>query len=83
MKDLQVALGKWIKQAGKRARKNRKTYRQEYVKCGKKGCWCEATPRGHGPYLYCYGRIHGKLRKKYLGKADLAKNKKFLKKVSR
>jgi len=81
MKELQVALGKWIKQAEKRARKNKKTYRLEYVRCGKKECWCEGAPTGHGPYLYCYERIDGKLRKKYLGKPDSAKNKKLLLKV--
>jgi len=85
MKDLQVALGKWIKQAEKRARRNRKTYRVEYVRCGKKRCECATRtgtgPPGHGPYLYAYQRIDGKVKKKYLGKANLAKNKKLLEKA--
>lgn len=40
------------------------TYRQEYVRCGKKGC--RRCP--HGPYWYAYWRESGKLRKRYVGK---------------
>jgi hypothetical protein len=39
------------------------TIREEYVKCGKKGC--RKCP--HGPYRYVYWRENGKLRKRYLG----------------
>nr|BAL52693.1 hypothetical conserved protein [uncultured prokaryote] len=43
------------------------TYRQEYVKCGKKGCSC-AQGQGHGPYWYAYWKEGGTLKKQYLGK---------------
>lgn len=40
------------------------TFRQEYVRCGKRGC--KSCP--HGPYWYAYWREGGKLRKRYIGK---------------
>lgn len=40
------------------------TIRDEFVKCGRKGC--KSCP--HGPYRYSYQKINGKLHKKYLGK---------------
>jgi hypothetical protein len=43
------------------------TFRQEYVKCGKKGCRC-AAGEGHGPYTYKYWKEGGRLRKAYVGK---------------
>ena len=43
------------------------TFRQEYVKCGKKGCRTPAG-EGHGPYTYKYWKEGGRLRKAYVGK---------------
>lgn len=40
------------------------TYRQEYVKCGKRSC--KKCP--HGPYWYAYRQVKGKLQKRYVGK---------------
>jgi hypothetical protein len=40
------------------------TYRQESVKCGKRGC----TRCPHGPYWYAYWREEGRLRSRYIGK---------------
>jgi len=39
-------------------------YRQQMVKCGKKGC----TRCPHGPYWYAYWREGGKVRTQYIGK---------------
>ncbi len=46
------------------ARQPRVTYRQESVKCGKRGCG--RCP--HGPYWYAYWREEGRLRSRYIGK---------------
>lgn len=43
---------------------SRETFRQEYVRCGKKGC--KKCP--HGPYWYAYWREGKRLRKRYVGK---------------
>ena len=49
------------------------TIRQEYVKCGKPSCKIE-----HGPYYYAYWKDNNKkLKKKYLGKNNPLKGKKF------
>ena len=40
------------------------TFRQETVRCGKKGC--KSCP--HGPYWYAYWREDGRLRSRYIGK---------------
>lgn len=40
------------------------TYRQQTVKCGKRGC----TRCPHGPYWYAYWREDGRLRSRYIGK---------------
>ena len=40
------------------------TYRQEPVRCGKRGC----TRCPHGPYWYAYWREDGRLRSRYIGK---------------
>lgn len=40
------------------------TFRQETVRCGKKGC----TTCPHGPYWYAYWREDGKTRSRYVGK---------------
>jgi hypothetical protein len=40
------------------------TYRQEEVRCGKRGC----TRCPHGPYWYAYWREDGRLRSRYIGK---------------
>jgi hypothetical protein len=42
----------------------RMTFRQEMVRCGKKGC----TRCPHGPYWYAYWREGGKTRSRYVGK---------------
>lgn len=43
------------------------TFRQEWVKCGKKACRC-AAGEAHGPYTYKYWKEGGRLRKAYVGK---------------
>ncbi len=46
-----------------------KTYRQEFVRCGKVGCKrCSAGGQGHGPYWYAYWSERGRTRKQYIGK---------------
>jgi hypothetical protein len=40
------------------------TFRQEMVRCGKKGC----TKCPHGPYWYAYWREGGRTRSRYVGK---------------
>jgi hypothetical protein len=40
------------------------TFRQETVRCGKKGC----TRCPHGPYWYAYWREGGRMRSRYVGK---------------
>jgi hypothetical protein len=40
------------------------TYRQQTVRCGKRGC----TRCPHGPYWYAYWREEGRLRSRYIGK---------------
>ena len=42
-------------------------YREEYVRCGKKGCRCGRGER-HGPYTYKYWREGARVRKAYVGK---------------
>jgi hypothetical protein len=42
----------------------RVTFRQEMVRCGKKGCG--RCP--HGPYWYAYWREGGRVRSRYIGK---------------
>lgn len=44
----------------------RKTWRSEWVRCGKN---CKGCP--HGPYWYTYWREGGKLHKKYEGKVNI------------
>jgi hypothetical protein len=44
-----------------------KTYRQEMVRCGKKGCRC-ANGELHGPYWYAYWSEGGKTKSEYVGK---------------
>lgn len=46
------------------------TYRTEWVKCGK--ATCKRCP--HGPYVYAYQRINGRLRKRYVGKPFSSKS---------
>ncbi len=40
------------------------TYRQEEVRCGKRGC----TSCPHGPYWYAYWKEEGRTRKRYIGR---------------
>ncbi len=46
----------------------RKTYRQEYVRCGKERCKRCADGAGHGPYWYAYWSEKGRTKKRYIGK---------------
>jgi len=45
-------------------RKGKVTFRQQSVRCGKKGC----TSCPHGPYWYAYWREGGRMRSRYVGK---------------
>ena len=45
----------------------RKTYRLEYIRCGRGSCRC-AAGRGHGPYWYEYRWEGGRTRSRYIGK---------------
>jgi hypothetical protein len=47
-----------------RGRHGKVTFRQEHVRCGRKGC----TRCPHGPYWYAYWREEGRLRSRYIGK---------------
>ncbi len=47
------------------------TYRNEWIRCGKKGCKCESGER-HGPYAYKYWKEEGRVKKAYVGKAATA-----------
>ena len=40
------------------------SFRQQTVRCGKKGC----TSCPHGPYWYAYWREDGRMRSRYVGK---------------
>ena len=40
------------------------SYRQEEVRCGKRGC----TTCPHGPYWYAYWKEEGRTRKRYVGR---------------
>jgi len=42
---------------------------QQFKKCGKAGCKCNAGTL-HGPYYYYFYRINGKLKKSYISKAN-------------
>jgi hypothetical protein len=44
---------------------------EQYRKCGKAGCKCNAGSM-HGPYYYYFYRADGKLKKSYIRKADAA-----------
>lgn len=46
------------------------TWRQEFVKCGRKTCRvCAASfAGGHGPYWYAYATVKGRFGKCYVGK---------------
>jgi hypothetical protein len=46
------------------AASSRETFRQQLVRCGKKGC--RSCP--HGPYWYAYRREGRRLRSRYVGK---------------
>jgi hypothetical protein len=48
-------------------RATRKTYRLEFVRCGKASCHC-AEGKLHGPYWYAYWSGGGKTRSQYIGK---------------
>lgn len=49
---------------GAGSRRGKVTFRQEAVRCGRKGC----TTCPHGPYWYAYWREDGRLRSRYIGK---------------
>ena len=44
-----------------------KTYRLEWVRCGKEKCKC-ARGKLHGPYWYSYTRVKDKVKSEYIGK---------------
>lgn len=44
---------------------------RQFRKCGKPGCKCNAGDL-HGPYFFYFYRENGRLRKKYIRKADAA-----------
>lgn len=44
-----------------------RTYRQQGVRCGKKGCKC-AGGKLHGPYWYAYWMEDGETKSQYVGK---------------
>jgi len=44
-----------------------KTYRLEWIRCGKEICKC-AQGKLHGPYWYSYTRIKDKVKSQYIGK---------------
>jgi hypothetical protein len=58
------------------AAREQKTIREEYKKCGNPGCQCNTEGKLHGPYLYEYYRESGRLRSRYLGKAESKRKKK-------
>lgn len=45
------------------------TLRQEWKKCGKRGCQCNTEGKLHGPYLYQYWKADGRTRSRYVGKS--------------
>lgn len=55
-----------------KAREVTYTFRTERVRCGKAGCACRDGP-GHGPYVYKYWKEAGRLRKRYVGRAQPAR----------
>ena len=50
---------------GTQRRTGKVTFRQQSVRCGKKGC----TSCPHGPYWYAYWREDGRVRSRYIGKS--------------
>lgn len=44
-----------------------RTYRLEWVRCGKEKCKC-ARGQLHGPYWYSYTRVKDKIKSQYIGK---------------
>jgi hypothetical protein len=44
-----------------------KTYRLEYIRCGKEECKCTSGDL-HGPYWYAYWNENGKTKSRYIGK---------------
>jgi hypothetical protein len=50
-----------------RQHRSHKTFRQEMIRCGKKGCKC-VEGKLHGPYWYTYWSEGGKTKSQYIGK---------------
>lgn len=50
-----------------RQHRSHKTFRQEMIRCGKKGCRC-TEGKLHGPYWYAYWSEGGKTKSQYVGK---------------
>lgn len=44
-----------------------RTYRLEWVRCGKEKCKC-SRGKAHGPYWYSYTRVKDKVKSQYVGK---------------
>lgn len=63
-KTIGVATGR---QAPEERKALNKTYRLEWVRCGKRSCRC-VEGKLHGPYWYAYWTEGGKTRSQYVGK---------------
>ena len=44
------------------------TYQLQYRRCGKPNCRCHHEGVLHGPYIYKYWRVDGRLKSGYVGK---------------
>ncbi len=47
------------------------TVQVQYRRCGKRTCKKCQESKGHGPYLYAYTRVEGKLKSRYIGTATM------------
>jgi len=45
---------------------------RQWVRCGRSNCRC-ASGQLHGPYAYHFGRVNGRLRKRYVRPAEVEK----------
>jgi hypothetical protein len=52
------------------------TVREEWKRCGKPSCRCNTEGELHGPYIYEYWKEDGRTRSRYIGKAEVKRNKK-------
>jgi hypothetical protein len=47
------------------------TYQHQYRRCGDPSCHCHRGEK-HGPYLYAYWRMDGKIVSAYVGRTEPA-----------